>query len=315
MKIQYIENIRHGLPVDSVYLLQSKRLQGFRGKAGKFLLVVLGDRTGSVEARIWENGEELYDKFNPGDLVKISADTGEFKGKLQLNISSINIYRGKDVDWSAFLPVSPKDKKEMLKSMDSIIMSINNPDLAALLNLFFSDSEWLNKYSTAPAAKKHHQAYLGGLLEHSLNVAQACQQIARVYTQINRDLLLTGAILHDVGKIDEYKYERMIDMSDQGRLLGHIIIGIQMVDRAIEALPGFSDNLRLKLLHMIASHHGEYEWQSPKRPKFLEAYLLHQLDLLDARVDAFTRAAEDRVDSDEAWSDWVKDLERYIYKK
>ena len=315
MKIQYIENIRHGLTIDSVYLLQSKRLQGFRGKTGKFLLVVLGDRTGSLEARIWENGEELYEKFNPGDLVKISAETGEFRGKLQLNISSINLYRGKDVDWSAFLPVSPKDKKEMLKALDNIVSSITNPDLSGLLLSFFSDPEWVKKYSTAPAAKKHHQAYLGGLLEHSLNVAQACQQMARVYPQINRDLLLTGAILHDIGKIDEYTYERVIDMSDQGRLLGHIIMGIQMVDRVIEGLPDFPENLRLKILHMIASHHGEYEWQSPKRPKFLEAYMLHQLDLLDARVDTFTRAIEERVNSEEAWSDWVKDLERYVYKK
>lgn len=315
MAIQYIESLRHGVAVDSVYLLQSKKIQSFRGKPGNFLILVLGDRSGSVEARVWENANELYERFYPGDLVKVVADTGEHRGKLQLNISSINVYRGKDIDWTCFLPVCPRDRGEMLRELKNIIRSVSDTYLAGLLQFFFSDPAWVKKFSTAPAAKKHHQAYLGGLLEHTLNVAQCCLQMTRVYPQVERDLLVTGAILHDIGKIEEYIYERVIDISDQGRLLGHIVIGIQMVERVIAEIPDFPQNLRLKILHMIVSHHGEYEWQSPKRPKFLEAYILHHLDHLDARVDAFTRAVEERSDSEEVWSSWVQELERYVYKK
>jgi 3'-5' exoribonuclease len=199
----------------------------------------------------------------------------------------------------------------MLVKLQNLMASMRNDYLSSLLDQFFGCPERVKAYTTAPAAKLYHHARLGGLLEHSLHVAQICDCLATVYPGVDRDLLLTGAILHDVGKTEELFWPGIIEYTDSGKLLGHIVIGINQIRTLIEKISGFPPELELKLLHLIASHHGRYEWQSPKRPKFLEASLLHHADLVDAEADQFLHAPEEGQGN---WSAFSKALGRSVYK-
>ncbi len=198
----------------------------------------------------------------------------------------------------------------MMQKIIAVIKGIKDENLKALLKSFFRDKKWVRSFGTAPAAKKHHQPYIGGLLEHTYNMVRMVPALAEVYP-VDIDLMYTGVILHDIGKIHEYNYEVKIDFSDAGRFLGHIIIGIEEVDKKIAEIPGFPEELRLKLLHMIASHHGKAEWGSPQPPVFLEACLLHHLDLIDS--EAFHFVAQDSDSSEAKWL-WCKPLERFLFK-
>ncbi|HHY59264.1 MAG TPA: CRISPR-associated endonuclease Cas3'', partial [Clostridia bacterium] len=199
---------------------------------------------------------------------------------------------------------------EMWEELQQKIAGIANPHLQSLVRQIFGDETLAEQFRRAPAAKAHHQAYLGGLLEHTLNVVKLAEQIAAAYEGVDRDLLLTGALLHDIGKIYEYRYDVFIDYTDAGRLLGHIVIGAGLVQERLRDLPDFPETLKLKVLHMIVSHHGRYEWQSPKRPKFLEAAILHQADYLDAEVDKFLQARNNYPQ--DSWP-YSRALERYIF--
>jgi len=278
------------------------------------MTLLLGDRTGEVQAILWEGAEEKYPLLAQGDLVSVSGRVREYAGTLQINLDHISVYEDKDFDPADFLPVSSYNREEMLQALKQIIEGVKNPSLRELLDRFFLDNAWLKAFATAPAAKKNHQAYLGGLLEHTLKVTEAANKMADVYPQVDRDLLIAGAVLHDIGKIEEYQFDKNIDFTDQGRLLGHIVIGLQKIEEKLQELNGFPESLRLKLLHIITSHHGNYEWQSPKRPKFLEAAIIHHLDNMDAIVDMFSTAAGESYDPKSAWTGWVKGLERFVYK-
>ncbi|MDK2821644.1 MAG: 3-5 exoribonuclease [Clostridia bacterium] len=234
-----------------------------------------------------------------------------YKGRIQLILSNVELVEEDKINREDFLPITPKNREEMFTTIMNIIEGIKNPYLKQLLNSFFEDSTWVKYFNEAPAAKKNHQAYLGGLLEHTFNMIALVPSLCAIYPQVDQDLLYTGVILHDIAKIKEYEYEYKIDFTDAGRLLGHIVMGIQEVDQRITSIEGFPEKLRLKVLHMIASHHGQYEWQSPKRPKFLEACLLHHLDLIDTEVFIFNSISEN---TQEAWS-WSNNLGRYIFKE
>jgi 3'-5' exoribonuclease len=239
----------------------------------------------------------------------------EYNGKAQINLSSMSACREGNADPSRFIPSSKLDQSTARARLFSIPGSLRNQHLKDLLSLILTDDGLLKEFLTAPAAKRNHQATIGGLAEHTLGVAAAAEQIAPVYPQIDRDLLVTGALLHDIGKVEEYHTGADIDFTDEGRLLGHIVLGVQLLDKYISRLPGFPEGLRVKLLHMVVSHHGCYEWQSPKKPKFLEAAVLHHLDMIDAEADIFSAAVESRENPDDRWTSWVKGLGRYVFCK
>ncbi|WP_066636083.1 3'-5' exoribonuclease YhaM family protein [Desulfolucanica intricata] len=308
-----VTELKVGQKIESVFIIKNKRLVNYRERTGQFLTLVLGDCTGKVDAVLWQDAEDVYHSLPRGELVTVTGVVKEYSGSPQLNIFTISAYKGKEYNPADFLPVSPRSREEMLNNLMTLLASVKNTHLQSLLKLFFSDTNWLEAFTSAPAAKKNHHAYLGGLLEHSLNVATAAERIAGVYPKVDRDLLITGAVLHDIGKIKEYSYRLDIDFTDQGRLLGHIILGVQMVEEQINKIAAFPKALRLKLLHIIASHHGQYEWQSPKRPKFTEAAIIHQLDQLDAIVDMFSSVSEQNDGNNSCWGGWVKGLERYVY--
>lgn len=313
-----VADIRNGMKLFSSYIIKSKKLTPYRGKPGSFLSLTLGDSTGQVEAKVWDRAEETHGLLSNGDLLEVKGEVREFNGSLQVYIGSYRVCGEEEYNPREFLPTAPGSIDQMLSDLRGIIDSIGNTHLKGLLLSFFGDDAWVERFCTAPAAKSNHQAYLGGLLEHTLNVARAGDASVGLYPRLDRDLLLTGAILHDIGKIEEYTCDRYIDFTDQGRLLGHIMIGAGQVDSRIRGLGGddpFPEKLRIKILHIITSHHGLYEWQSPKRPKFLEAAVIHILDMLDTMVDAFSRASDERGDENSSWSQWVRSLERFVYLK
>ncbi|MFZ5634942.1 MAG: 3'-5' exoribonuclease YhaM family protein [Bacillota bacterium] len=313
-----VTDLRSGMKLISSFIINAKRLTPYKGRPGHFLTLTLGDSTGQVEAKIWEKAEEAHSSLNIGDLLEVRGDAREYNGALQLNITSYRVCSESEFNPGDFLPSSPVDTAGMLAELRGMIDSINNLHLRALLLSFFDDGEWRRRFCAAPAAKANHQAYLGGLLEHTLNLARAAAAVVRLYPRLDRDLMLAGAILHDIGKVEEYRYDRYIDFTDGGRLLGHIVMGVSEVDRRIRGLGEdnpFPESLRLKILHIITSHHGMYEWQSPKKPKFMEAAVIHLLDMLDTVVDIFSRTLDETTGENSSWSPWIRSLERYVFLK
>ncbi|NPV72454.1 MAG: HD domain-containing protein [Pelotomaculum sp.] len=306
-----VNQICPGATVQGTFALKAKKLLPYREAPGHFLAVTLADRTGSVEGRLWEGAEEADSRLKAGDIVTVEALAVAYNGSVQLRIDSIVKENGR-IDPAKFIPSAGRLEEAEMKLMQ-LIDSLTQPYLKALLTYIFSKQDFYEAFSRAPAAAQYHHALLGGLLVHSVTVASAADGVVKDYPGADRDLLVAGAILHDIGKVQEYRCRGTVEQTDEGRLLGHIVSGVLFLDRAIAGVPGFPADLRLKLLHMIASHHGRYEWQSPKRPKFLEAALLHQLDLLDAQADMFSRAAAGREDNDSPWTGWVKGLDRCVY--
>ncbi|MDI6893839.1 MAG: HD domain-containing protein [Bacillota bacterium] len=310
MSRTFVNQLRDGDAVEAVMQVRRVAVQAYRNRDGAFLRLRLGDRTGEIEARLWDFNWQKQSVPAVGDLISVVGQVTTYQEALELHIQGFAAVPWEEADPADYLPVTPRDRTALLVEIRAAAATVENPHLAALLDSFFSDGTWVAAFTTAPAAKMNHHAYIGGLLEHTANLARAVPVLVQNYPQADRDLLLTGVILHDVGKIEEYTWDRFIGVSDRGRLLGHIVLGLEAVSRRMEAIPGFPQTLRDRLLHIITSHHGRYEWQSPKRPKFLEACLVHHLDLLDGEAHKFVPTA---VSPEEGW-EWVDRLDRWVYR-
>jgi 3'-5' exoribonuclease len=309
----FVNQLSKGLTVESVFLVKDKTLT--KTKAGNpYLSLKLDDRTGEVEGRIWDNALDFVSLFEKNDFVKVRGEVDEFQGVLQLRINKVRKCGESEIRLEDFLPQTSQDVEKMFADLKSTASQVRQPYLRKLLEAFFEDEEWGKYFKMAPAAKAFHHVYLGGLLEHTLSVVQLVLLISPRYKGIDPDLLLTGAILHDVGKIHELTFDRAFDYTDSGRLLGHITITVEMVDEKIKGIPEFPEDLSVCLKHMILSHHGEYEFGSPKRPKTLEALLLHHLDDLDAKINGFMAWIEKDKDSPARWTSYHKLFDRFIYK-
>ncbi|MBC7344407.1 MAG: HD domain-containing protein [Clostridia bacterium] len=264
----------------------------------------LGDATGEITARAFEEARLDTDALEAGQAVRIKGVVTEWSGQLQVKIEAIERAE-ENIDPHLLLPCSSRPRHELETDLIRAVETVQHPHLRALLAGFFSDPGFAGIFLTAPASKRHHHAYLGGLAEHTLAVADIASRLSEVY-RCDRELLVTCALLHDIGKVKELRYDTCIDYTVEGRLLGHIILGYELVSTKINQEPSFPETLRLKVLHMILSHHGEYRWQSPKRPKFLEAQLLHRADLIDAERAMFRNALQPGFT-------WSRELERFIY--
>lgn len=311
----FVKQLRPGQEVNGTFALRSAKLLPFRDGSGHYLAVVLGDRTGQVEGRVWESALEIYQSCRAGDIVRIQGQVNEYNGRVQIQITAMYPCRDSEIDPGRFIPSSKLDAETAGARLNALLDSLKDPHLKGLLTLIFTDEKFISTFFMAPAAKRNHHAATGGLAEHSLGVAAAAERVAEVYPGLDRDLLVAGALLHDLGKVEEYRIGTDIDFTDEGRLLGHIVLGVRLLDKYINQLPDFPEDLRLKITHMIVSHHGQYEWQSPKRPKFLEAAVLHHLDMIDAEVDMFSSAVENRENGEDSWTGWVKGLERPVFCK
>ncbi len=313
MKTVYIKDIRPGEKISGSFLVAEKNM-AFSQKGAPYLNIRLKDKTGEVDGKIWENAVEWDKRFNKGDIIQANGGAVSFKSTVQLSITGLRKVDEADIDLAEYLPVAKEDIDVMFADLMVFIEQIETPCLKALLYLFFHDEKIAALFKKAPAAKGFHHVYIGGLLEHTLSVIRLLDKINNHYQGINRDLLITGGILHDIGKIYEYSYDSIFDYSDQGRLIGHIVIGIEMLDVKIAAIGDFPEPLAMELRHLILSHHGTQEFGSPKRPKTLEALIVHFIDDLDAKVNAFQEFIEESRNDDSAWTPFHKLFERFIYK-
>ncbi len=294
-----IADLTAGVAVEGTYLLSSKESR--TTKAGKpYFRLRLGDRSGTVDCMVWE-ASAMDPAADAGALVLVSGRVSEYQGRPQLEATKVTLAPPGSADPRDFLPSTYRDVDELKGFLRFHIDSVTDRDYAALLGLIFGDQEFFEVFASAPAAKVYHHAYLGGLLEHTVAVAEMCDFVGQQYGRIDRDLLLTAALLHDVGKTQELSFDTTIDFTDAGRFLGHVIQGVTFITEKTAKLPTFPEQKRQQLLHCVVSHHGELEWGSPKRPKTIEALILHHVDNLDAKVKGFLEIVEGSRDA--AWTD------------
>jgi len=312
-KAIYIKDIKPGEKINELFLVTEKNM-AFSQRGAPYLNIRLKDKTGEVEGKIWENAIEWDKVFKKGDVIQAQGGAVSFKNTIQITITGLRKVGDADVSLAEYLPVAKEDIDEMFADLMTFIEQIQTPCLKTLLHGFFHDEKITALFKKAPAAKGFHHVYIGGLLEHTLSVIRLLDQVTHHYQSVNRDLLITGGILHDIGKIYEYSYDSIFDYSDQGRLVGHIVIGIEMVDAKIASIGDFPERVAMELRHLILSHHGTYEFGSPKRPKTLEALIVHHIDDLDAKVNAFQEFIEDSSNDDSHWTPFHKLFERFIYK-
>jgi len=310
---QYINELKPGDKVESVFALAKKQLIPFKDPSkGKFMSLTLGDKTGQIDAKLWDGAEEAAAAITEESLVKVAGLVSEYRGNCQItveNITKAEIGKWKPED---FLP-SGMEREVLLEELRKVVASLDNAHLKELLSKWFSEKQFLQAYLNCPAAKRVHHACIGGLAEHSLEICSYAEQVAKHYPKLNRDLIITGALLHDVGKLKEYRYETAIKVTDEGRLFGHSILGWDMIAARIALQPEFPSVLADHLKHIIFTHHGELEWGSTVYPQTPEAMVVFYCDLLSGRVrQVFDLLQQDS--QEEIWTNYDRLLSRAIYK-
>jgi 3'-5' exoribonuclease len=316
-KEQYIENLREGDAVNDFFAVKIKKAQR-PYKRGVFFEFVATDKTGEISVKFWggdnkDRVKRLYESFNTGDVVQIRTGMVEnYEDRLQISVNEntggVRKCASNEFDVTDFLPALTEQRiNELFEYMKKQLQTLQTTPLKNLLDCFFGDPEFVTMYSHSPSAITHHHNYVGGNLEHTVGVVRLCLNISEMYPSINKDLLLCGAVLHDIGKLKEYTYGAAIDMSDEGNFIGHIVIGEQWIREKIQQLKNkgddFPEELEQQLIHLILSHHGRYEWGSPKLPKLVEACILHQADLMDSQVKNYMQMRDDaKRQTDEEWA-------------
>lgn len=295
--------------ITSSFVVVSKQVKP--KKTGEpYLALTLGDRSGQIEAKMWDNVAEAIDQFEQDDFIKVKGLLNKYKNRFQITIHKLRKLDEAEVDFSDYLPKTTHDIGELWKTLAGFVATFQNPHLKALVESFMSDPEIAEGYRNTPAAKSLHHAFIGGLLEHVVSLFRSCDLICQNYPQINRDLLLTGAFLHDIGKIHELTRNRSFSYTTRGQLLGHMIIELDMLHAKLEKLPDFPDALKILVEHLIISHHGEYEFGSPKLPMFPEALMLHYLDDLDSKMQSMFSHFDREAESEDAWTSYNAALGR-----
>ena len=308
--MRYIQEFREGSAVKDIYLCKQKNIA--TTKNGKeYFNVILQDKTGCVDAKVWEPNSFGISDFNSHDYVFINGDVTSFNGALQVNIKQARVADEGDYDPKDYFPVSSKNVDDMFTELLGIIETIKNPSLKALLEAFFvKDEAFIKAFKQSTAAKTVHHGFIGGLLEHTLSVTKLCDYYCKTYPVLKRDLLLTAAICHDIGKVREISLFPENDYTDEGNLLGHIVMGSEMVTDKMREIPNFPKTLGNELKHCIVAHHGKLEFGSPKTPALMEAVALNYADDTDAKLEMFTELVN-RTDTYE-WQGYNRLLESNV---
>lgn len=311
--MRYIDTFREGMHIADVYLCKNKQIA--LTKNGKeYGNLVMQDKTGTIDAKIWDLGSPGVGKFETMDYVHVEADVTLFQNSFQLNVRRIRRAQEGEYVEADYLPMSKKDIKKMYEELLGYIRSVKNPYLQKLLcGYFVENAAFAKAFQFHSAAKTVHHGFVGGLLEHTLSVTRLCDYYAGYYPMINRDLLLTAAIFHDIGKTRELSRFPENDYTDDGQLLGHIIIGTEMVGESIRSIPGFPEKLATELKHCILAHHGELEYGSPKKPALLEALALNFADNTDAKMETMIEALQSGGEN-KGWLGYNRLLESNIRK-
>lgn len=310
----YIDQIREGQLVEDVFLVLDKAVNTSL-KGAKYISVVLGDRTGHIKASIWDRVDELGRNFSTDDFVRVVARAKLYQDRLQLTLSDITRVPEEEIDPRDFVTRSPEDPEKMLNRIRTILDRVQDKYLRALAALYLKDKEFMRLFRSAPAAKRMHHVYLGGLMKHTLSVMELVELVAPKYKEVNIDLLRVGAFIHDSGKVKELAFSRKFDYTNEGRLIGHLSMGLEMLSRKIDQIDGFPSDLALHLKHIIISHHGSYQFGSPKRPKTLEALLLYHLDDLDAKMSGISQFMAASEDQDSDWTKYHEIYEQFFFKR
>ena len=318
MKKQFINNLEDGTILHDIFAVKYKKPPvEYKGKEGEWFEIRLADKTGEITAKYWGDDttetEKIFRSFEKNEVISIQGRVSTYGEQLQVSIEAGGIRRCLPGEYSLtdFVASTEKDIEEMFHEVLGIINEIEAP-LRTLLNLFFTNDDFVKQFKSSPAAMHRHQNYIGGLLEHSLNVAKICQRIVQIHPCLDKSLTLTGALLHDIGKIYEFEVTTHIDVSEEGMLMGHISIGADMIKKKIESIQYFPEVLKLKLIHIVLSHHGHTEYGSPKTPQFPEAFVVYYADELDAKVD-YALKLKKEARTDDPWI-WTRDM-GHIYLK
>lgn len=309
--MRYIDSLHEGDRITEIYLCKNKQIA--TSKAGKqYENVLLQDKTGILDGKIWDPDSSGIEEFEAMDYVEVTGDLSNFQGKLQLAIKRVRKCREDQVDQSDYIPVSEKNIDEMYDELMKIVDTVQESHLNELLHRFFNNAAFAARFKSHSAAKSVHHGFSGGLLEHTLSVTKNCVFFAENYPYLKRDLLVTAAIFHDVGKLKELSTFPANDYTDMGQLLGHIVIGCEWVGEGIKSIKGFPPVLANELRHCILAHHGELEYGSPKKPAIMEAMALNFADNLDAKLETFKEALAGSADHGLEWQGFNRFLDSNI---
>jgi 3'-5' exoribonuclease len=311
MKSLYAADIHENQPVDSLFLVSSKN-QGVTKGGNSYLVLKLLDRSGEIEGRVWDRADDLSRGFDRNDFVRVRGQATLYQGKVQIRVQDVMRVEEQTVAAEDFLPRSAFDPDAMLGELQAILRGMKTPHLIALAEACFADQELMELLKRAPGAKTIHHPYLSGLLEHTLSLLRLILKVVENYQGIDVDLLLVGGFLHDIGKVYEFSFDRAVEYTDAGQLLGHLVIEVEMVNKKIATIPDFPDELAMLVKHLLVSHHGAYEFGSPKLPQTVEAIMLHALDDLDGKIQAIQNLPEKEPGS--KWTAFHRAYGRSFYR-
>lgn len=309
----FVSEIQPNQEVATLLVVSDMQVRTARN-GNPFLTLKMVDKTGEINGRVWENAEAISKSLAPKQVVFVRGRTEKFREELQLQIQEIRTLPLNEVDPSDFLPSCPVDGESLFEKLRKLAQSVKRKSLHQLLAQILGDRDLMERFRGAPAAKSMHHAYLGGLLEHTVSVASLVSQISKHYPELDREILIVGAILHDLGKVDEFTYDLAIDYSHAGRLLGHIVLGVQILEDKIRGLKHFPPEEALLLKHLILSHHGQTDLGAVKLPMTREAFVLHFADDLDAKMNSLTRILSESKGADVAWTAYQPLFERFFFR-
>ncbi len=310
--MHYINELKDGESFREFYLCNKR--QSMKSKAGKtYLSLTLSDKTGTINGKVWDMTRDIQ-SFNEGDYIKIEASVQTFNNELQLNIKKIRRADEGEYNEADYIPTTEKDINDLSNKLLSFIKSIENKYIKTLLtNIFIENEKISGSFSKHTAAKAMHHNYMGGLIEHTISVTEICDFMACHYEDVNRDILIASALLHDICKIIELSEFPNIDYTDDGELLGHIVMGSELIGKEADKIEGFPHQLKSLIQHCVLAHHGEYEYGSPKLPRTIEAFILHFADDADAKVNMFQKAIKENPNTG-SWAGYNRLLQRNIRK-
>jgi len=312
--MQTISTLKEGDWVDGTFLVTAKQIM-IAKNGGMYLSVKLADKTGEVDGKLWDNAEEVAGRFEREDFIRVKGVAANYQGMMQVKIKTVEKMEDSKVDLANFLETSPRNIDEMVNDLSAVAAGVRNKYLNQLMNSFLADKTFMDAFRRAPAAKALHHNYIGGLLEHIVELIALARDVAKHFPGIDTDLLAVGAFLHDIGKVRELSVRKSIEYTTEGRLIGHISLGYELLTEKIKDIPGFPDELTMLLKHIMLSHHGEYEFGSPKRPKIQEAIIINYLDDLAAKISNFrSTLKKENVEAGE-WTYYSKMHDRYLYRQ
>lgn len=312
--MQTIAALKEGDSVDEIYLVTSKQVSMAKNGV-TYLSIKLADKTGEIDGRLWDNADEVAGKFERDDFVRIKGIASNYQGTMQIKMKSLVKVDDAGINIAHYLESSPRNVDEMVAELNAFSSALRNSYLRKLMQSFLDDAAFMALFKRIPAAKALHHNYIGGLLEHVVELVALSRDVSKHFPSIDVDLLITGAFLHDIGKVRELAVRKAIEYTTEGRLLGHISLGYEMVAEKINAIPGFPAELCMLVKHIMLSHHGEYEYGSPKRPKIREAIIINYLDDLLAKISNFNTTLKREQVAEGEWTGFSKMHDRYLYRQ